>query len=113
MEINYKRSKQHYKAFVEFKDAQQIQRLKENLLELLQSLEINRGIASRLRESFRKLQQEGPKFYVNEAIFRKCDSSLELLLLHTTQHRDRVENLIRRTDGLYALVSTVHAGTPH
>lgn len=58
-------------------------------------------------QGLKRFRDEGQSSYADEAEFTKCDSSLNLLLLQTSQHKIRVENLIRRTDGLFTLVSII------
>lgn len=98
---------QDNKAFVEFEDAQRIQRLKDTLLQLSHSLDINCDIISSLKQGLRIFQKEGWKSYTygTTADFHKCDMSLDLLLTQTGQQKNRVQYLIKRTDGLSALVS--------
>lgn len=100
---------QNKKAFVEFEDAQRVQKLKDTLLETSHALNINCDIISSLKKDLQTFQKEGRKShnYGTEADFHRCDTSLDLLLVQTEQQKNRVQFLIKRTDGLLILVSTI------
>lgn len=108
MKINYKQLQQDTKALVESEDVEYIRRLKDRLLQLSHALDINCSTICSLRRGFRAFQREGPNTYgVSETVFHNFDLSLEELLFQADQQKNRVDNLMKRIDGLSALVSTV------
>lgn len=92
---------------LEMEDTQRIQMFKVKLLHVSHSLEINCANIASLRRALELFKIEGENQYANECQYQKYDRALKELHFQTTQHIIRVKNLIRCTDGLFALVCTI------
>ncbi|KAI5813195.1 hypothetical protein BZA77DRAFT_127811 [Pyronema omphalodes] len=97
---------------LELEDTQRIERLKVELLSLVQALDINCSNITALRRGLETLQRDEKYYaqtskYATEREYYAFDQKLDELLFQTNENRKRVKQLILRTDSLFAVVVTI------
>jgi len=91
---------------LELPDTQRAEMFKVRVLEALRALDVNLANIESLRRGVAIFRRKSPD-YISKDELREYDEALEDLCVLMSQHKLRMKNLLKRAEGLFALIITI------